>query len=197
MKPAQLPKAIVVTSWLATLILTVVWVACPPQRFLTSQEPASPTPATRRLDDHQAFFDSRIRPVLLGTCAKCHGSKKTSNNLRLDSRAGLLKGGDSGPAIVAGVPEKSLLIQAVRYTGEPKMPPNKKLPATVIADFERWVRGGAVFPDDVGPAGIQPAQKADPAASSGTPVAAATAAAPGGAAAGFARVGPLGNPPCQ
>jgi Planctomycete cytochrome C/WXXGXW repeat (2 copies) len=123
------------------------------------------------LDNREAFFDSQIRPVLLGTCAKCHGSTKPRNNLRLDSRAALLKGGDAGPAIVAGDPEKSLLIQAVRYTGDPKMPPNKKLSAAVIADFEHWVRDGAIFPDN--------APSVQPATASGTPVAAVTPTLPG------------------
>ena len=124
-------------------------------------------------DNREAFFDSQIRPVLLGTCAKCHGSTKPRNNLRLDSRAALLKGGDSGPVFVAGDPDKSLLIQAMRYTGEPKMPPNKKLPANVTADFERWVRDGAIFPDN--------AQSVQPANSSDTPVPAVTPTLPGNA----------------
>jgi hypothetical protein len=124
-------------------------------------------------ENRDAFFDSQIRPVLLGTCAKCHGSTKPRNNLRLDSRAALLKGGDAGPAIVAGDPDKSLLIQAMRYTGDPKMPPNKKLSAAVIADFERWVRGGAIFPNN--------APSVQRANSSGTPVAAVTPALPGNA----------------
>ena len=63
--------------------------------------------------NRDAFFKSRIQTVLIGTCAKCHGSKKSQNNLRLDSRAALLKGGDSGPAVVPGDPNKSLLIRAV------------------------------------------------------------------------------------
>jgi hypothetical protein len=140
----------------------------------------NPATASGGTDDRQAFFDSRIRFVLLGTCAKCHGSTKPRNSLRLDSRAGLLKGGDSGPAIVAGDPDKSLLIQAVRYTGEPKMPPNKKLDATVIADFERWVRAGAIFPDGGTPVaaaatapGSTPVSADAPVAAAGTSVAAA------------------------
>ncbi len=137
----------------------------------TNAAGTNPGAAGGSVDDREVFFESRIRPVLLGTCAKCHGSTKRSNNLRLDSRAGLLKGGDSGPAIVAGDPDKSLLIQAVRYTSEPKMPPNKKLAATVIADFERWVGDGALFPDN--------AQPVPPAISSGTPVPAATPTPPG------------------
>jgi Planctomycete cytochrome C/WXXGXW repeat (2 copies) len=142
-----------------------------PVSALNPANAAGTNPAAGAPDNREAFFDSQIRPVLLGTCAKCHGSTKPRNNLRLDSRAALLKGGDAGPAIVAGYPDKSLLIQAVRYTGEPKMPPNKKLSAAVIADFERWVRDGAIFPDN--------APSVQPANSSGTPVAAVTPTPPG------------------
>jgi hypothetical protein len=142
-----------------------------PVSALNPANAAGTNPAAGAPDNREAFFDSQIRPVLLGTCAKCHGSTKPRNNLRLDSRAALLKGGDAGPAIVAGDPDKSLLIQAVRYTGEPKMPPNKKLSAAVIADFERWVRDGAIFPDN--------APSVQPANSSGTPVAAVTPTPPG------------------
>jgi len=159
--------------------------ATAPAATPTSAAGTNPAVADGRPDDHEAFFESRIRPTLLGTCAKCHGSTKARNNLRLDSQAGLLKGGDSGPAVVAGDPEKSLLIQAVRYTGEPKMPPNKKLPATVITDFERWVRDGAIFPDN--------AQPVQPAISSDTPVAAA-ATDPNASPTGTPGTDPNANP---
>ena len=97
-----------------------------------------------------AFFEAKIRPVLVESCFKCHGGKKTSNGLRVDSREALLKVGDSGPAIVPGSPEKSLLIQAIRYTGdELKMPPDKKLPDAVVADFTRWIKDGAIWPKKV------------------------------------------------
>jgi hypothetical protein len=103
-------------------------------------------------EEAEAFFESRIRPVLATTCFKCHGGQKTSNDLRVDRREALLKGGESGPAIVPGHPEKSLLVRALRYTNdELKMPPEKKLPDAVIADFERWVREGAVWPKAVRP----------------------------------------------
>jgi cytochrome c553 len=99
-------------------------------------------------EEREAFFETKIRPVLATTCFKCHGGKKTGNNLRVDRREALLKGGDSGPAIVAGNPEKSLLIRALRHRDdELKMPPDKKLPDAVVADFERWVRTGAAWPD--------------------------------------------------
>ncbi len=96
----------------------------------------------------KSFFETKIRPVLATTCFKCHGGKKTENNLRVDRRESLLKGGDSGPAIVPGQPDKSVLIGALRYHDDNlKMPPDKRLPDTVIADFERWVREGAVWPE--------------------------------------------------
>ena len=97
--------------------------------------------------DAETFFELKIRPVLADTCFKCHGGKKTSNGLRVDSREALLKGGDSGPALVPGKPDKSLMIQAIRHTGdELKMPPDKKLPEAVVAEFTKWVNDGAIWP---------------------------------------------------
>jgi len=96
------------------------------------------------------FFERRIRPVLIDNCYKCHSkdSEKVKGGLLLDTRDALLKGGDSGPAIVPGDPEKSLLIKAVRYTDEElKMPPkSRKLPAGQIADLEAWIKMGAPDP---------------------------------------------------
>lgn len=96
--------------------------------------------------DNDAFFESRVRPVLVEHCHKCHGAAKQQASLRLDSAAALAKGGDTGPVVVAGQPDKSPLIQAVRYGGEARMPPKGKLPAAVIADLEKWVRDGARWP---------------------------------------------------
>src|SRR5262249_17485287 len=95
----------------------------------------------------ESFFELKIRPVLAGTCLPCHGGKKLSHGLRVDSRAALLKGGDSGPALVPGDPEKSLLIQAIRQTHAGiKMPPNKRLAVAVVADFVTWGKQGAPWP---------------------------------------------------
>ena len=100
-----------------------------------------------RAEDAEAFFETKIRPVLAETCLKCHGGKKVSNGLRVDSREALLKGGEHGPAIVPGDPDKSLLIQAIRRVhAEIKMPPDKKLPDATIADFVAWVKSGAHWP---------------------------------------------------
>lgn len=97
--------------------------------------------------DAESFFELKIRPVLAEHCSRCHGSKKASNDLRLDSRLALLKGGRSGPAILAGDPQRSLLLQALRQTHDSiKMPPGKKLPEQIVGDFENWIRHGAPWP---------------------------------------------------
>jgi len=96
-----------------------------------------------------ALFESKIRPALIEHCYECHSatSKKVRGGLLLDSRDGVRMGGVSGPAIVPGEPDKSLLILAIRYTDDAtKMPKKGKLPATIIADFETWVKMGAPDP---------------------------------------------------
>src|ERR1700722_16074929 len=96
------------------------------------------------------FFEKNIRPVLVDNCYKCHSatSEKVKGGLLLDSKEGSLKGGDTGPAIVPGDLEKSLLIKAVRYTDKDlQMPPKyKKLPDAQIADLVAWVKMGAPDP---------------------------------------------------
>ncbi len=106
------------------------------------------------------FFETKIRPVLMNKCAKCHSStaEKLKGGLLVDSREGLRKGGDTGPAIVPGNPDESLLITAIRYTDESlQMPPNGQLPDAVVADFEDWVKMGA--PDPRGSSATKPAAK--------------------------------------
>ena len=93
------------------------------------------------------FFEARIRPILVEKCVSCHGPKKQSSSLRLDSREAMLKGGDSGPAIVPARPEESLVIQAVAHRHEElKMPPKGKLPDAEVAMLSRWVSMGAPWP---------------------------------------------------
>ena len=103
----------------------------------------------------EEFFETRVRPVLAGTCVKCHGADKVSGGLRLDSREAMLEGGDSGPAIEPGDPGGSLLIEAIRQE-EPllRMPPgDDPLPRQTIADLVSWVEGGARWPEAVEAAG--------------------------------------------
>ena len=98
-----------------------------------------------------AFYEQTVKPILAGACFECHSheAKKFKGGLALDSTAAILKGGDTGPALVPGDVEKSLLIKAVRYTdADLQMPPkNKKLSSDQIAALEKWVKLGAPMPD--------------------------------------------------
>jgi mono/diheme cytochrome c family protein len=98
-----------------------------------------------------AYFEKQVRPLLVEHCHGCHSAKanKTRGGLALDSREAILEGGESGPAVVPGKPELSLLVAAVRGTkAELQMPPKgKKLRPQQIATLEKWVRDGAVYPD--------------------------------------------------
>ena len=109
-----------------------------------------------------AFFEKRIRPVLVKHCYACHSAaaKELRGGLFLDTRGGLLMGGDSGPAAVPRRVEASLLIRAVRYQG-PKMPPAGKLPDAAIADLEKWVRIGMPDPRAVTRPDAPPSRKID------------------------------------
>lgn len=93
------------------------------------------------------FFESKIRPILVSQCYSCHSSKNKDikGGLLVDTRDGLLKGGDNGPAIIPGQPEKSLLMQAINHDGY-EMPPSKKLPENVIQHFYSWIQMGAPDP---------------------------------------------------
>ncbi len=106
-----------------------------------------------------AFFEAKIRPVLAGKCYGCHASslKAPMGGLALDTKAALLKGGDSGPVLTPGKPDDSRLLKALSYTdNELQMPPTGKLPDAVIADFRQWIASGAPDPR-TGPAAGGPA----------------------------------------
>ena len=112
---------------------------------------ADPVPSP----DQVRFFEEKIRPVLVEQCQKCHSAeaanqKKLKGGLALDSREAWKKGGDSGQVIVPGMPDQSLLIKSLRHEEDLKMPPKGKLPKSVIADFENWVKMGAPDPRSVG-----------------------------------------------
>jgi hypothetical protein len=97
-------------------------------------------------NEAELFFEKNIRPVLIEHCYKCHSveSGKHKGGLYLDSKAAMLHGGDSGPAIVPGDVEESLLIEAIRYTNRNlQMPEKKQLPPNIIKDFEHWIQTGA------------------------------------------------------
>ncbi|MCH7988302.1 MAG: DUF1549 domain-containing protein, partial [Planctomycetes bacterium] len=101
----------------------------------------------KNVSQREKFFESRIRPLLVKHCFACHGPKKQQADLRLDSREAMLKGNDSGPAIVPGQPNTSRLIEVVRYSDDDiQMPPKGKLAAEQIAVLTEWIRQGAFFP---------------------------------------------------
>jgi len=93
------------------------------------------------------FFETRIRPLLVENCQSCHGSEKQKGGLRVDSRASLMTGGESGPSVVPGRPEESLIVRAILYSDDLKMPPKGKLSAQKIAAIKEWIAGGARWPD--------------------------------------------------
>ncbi len=125
--------------WLGPLV--TLFLAWPSTRGI-AEEPKPPAAA-----EEIEFFENRIRPVLVEHCDQCHSenAKNIQGGLRLDSKTAAQKGGDSGPAVVPGNVEESLLIDALRYDGF-EMPPKGKLPESVIEDFTRWIEMGAPDP---------------------------------------------------
>jgi hypothetical protein len=106
-----------------------------------------PRPSAADLD----FFERKVRPLLVSRCYECHSSqaKTIQGGLRLDLAVAVAKGGDSGPVILPGQPEKSLLVAAVRYTSDlVQMPPTGKLPESEIEILVEWVHRGAPMPAD-------------------------------------------------
>ncbi len=94
------------------------------------------------------FYSKRVKDILQNNCLDCHG-EKAKGGLRLDSYSGIRLGGDDGAVIVPGDPEGSMLIQAIRRTGDLKMPPKSSLSAAEVSDLEAWVKAGAVGADAV------------------------------------------------
>ncbi|WP_020473342.1 PSD1 and planctomycete cytochrome C domain-containing protein [Zavarzinella formosa] len=113
-------------------------------------------PASFGMEAELEFFEKKVRPLLVTHCVGCHGEKKQQGGLRLDSREAALKGGDTGPAFVAKEPEKSLIVQAVNYLGDNKMPPKGKLSDEDISTLNQWVKNGAAWPAGGAAAGNGP-----------------------------------------
>lgn len=109
------------------------------------------------------LFEEKIEPVLKAECYRCHSrnAEKLRGGLLLDSRTGMLKGGDTGPAVVPQKSDQSLLIQAIRHEGDLAMPPKKaRLSDATIADFVKWVKLGAPRPRETSGAEGPPSQTA-------------------------------------
>jgi len=125
------------------LVITALSVASNFEFSLLHAEDAPSFPA-----EDLEFFEKQVRPLLVNRCAECHSGEKVKGGLRLNSRAALITGGDSGAAIVPGKPEESELILAVSYDPAGyQMPPKGKLPDNEIAILAKWVKLGAPWPE--------------------------------------------------
>jgi len=129
-------------AWLAIPFCLFSWLAPAACSYAES-------PATKA---QLEFFETRVRPLLAEHCFACHSvdAEKLEAGLLMDSRTGLLRGGDSGPALEPGDADASLLIEAVRYESY-EMPPKGKLADDEIAVLEKWVKEGAAWPDEPEP----------------------------------------------
>ncbi|MFY7891928.1 MAG: PSD1 and planctomycete cytochrome C domain-containing protein [Pirellula sp.] len=129
------------SCWIGCLM---VWAALAAGAVGVAQEaPPRNALAPEKLE----FFETKVRPILVQRCYECHSGQESNGGLRLDYREGLLKGGDSGPALQADEPQGSLLLRAIRYqNADLQMPPSGKLDASEIEVLETWVAQGAVDP---------------------------------------------------
>ncbi|HEY2839715.1 MAG TPA: DUF1549 domain-containing protein, partial [Pirellulales bacterium] len=131
--------------WLSLIfgwaICLCCWLSAQPDA--NGAEPAEAKPSEADLE----FFEKEVRPLLVEKCGACHGAvARPKGKLRLTSRDEILRGGENGPAALPGKPEVSLLIKAVQYQGDLRMPPQGKLTDRQIEVLSRWVKAGATWP---------------------------------------------------
>ncbi|HEY1066536.1 MAG TPA: c-type cytochrome domain-containing protein, partial [Pirellulales bacterium] len=126
-------------------LLALALLCLTPTDRLTAAE-TEPTP------EQLEFFEKHVRPVFVRYCHECHSGDEPKASLRLDVRSGMMQGGDSGPAVVPGKPEESLLVASVKYEPDAdyKMPPKGKLPPDDLAAIIKWVEIGAPWPAESG-----------------------------------------------
>lgn len=141
-------------------VLLFLFVLLAAAAYLRGQDTTVSTPANSFNAEDLAFFENKVRPLLIEHCYECHSVKsvKLQASLRVDSRNALLHGGDSGAAIDLANPDESLFMQAVTYEGY-EMPPKGKLPEQDIQTLRRWLELGAPWPNEPEPtADAQPAK---------------------------------------
>ena len=134
------PRAVTLVCQTGLLVLVNLWFAC------TGIVCAADQQQTAVQIEH---FEKHIRPLLHKRCYSCHSEEASvlQGGLRVDGRSHLAIGGDSGPAVIPGKPDESLLVQSIRYLGDGyDMPPDGKLPDAEIKLLTDWVASGAVFP---------------------------------------------------
>jgi hypothetical protein len=146
---AETLPAIVRTVLAAAVVLAVQLAAATAWSDTPAPAESIATGAAVGTPEGIEFFEKHVRPLLATNCLSCHGDQQ-KGGLRLTSRAALLKGGDSGAAIVPMQPEQSLLVKALEHSDELQMPPEEKLPAEAIDAVSAWIRMGAPWPAEVG-----------------------------------------------
>ncbi len=99
---------------------------------------AGPLPTARAAD---AVYERQVRPMMAANCVRCHSGRKNKGGLDLSTREKILLGGDSGPAVAAGKPKESLLLEVLLPKGKPHMPPKKQLRPVEIASLSKWIEG--------------------------------------------------------
>jgi hypothetical protein len=106
----------------------------------------TPTQADEPTPKQLKFFETKIRPVLSDNCFECHAKDKQESDLRLDSRAAIIRGGASGSAVNTDDPDASLLLEVLQYGGDVEMPPDQKLDDEVIENIRTWIEMGLPWP---------------------------------------------------
>jgi hypothetical protein len=128
-------------SLAALFLVAITWL-----ELRADKPPQAPAGDAKFTPEQEAFFEKKVRPVLVARCLECHGEKKQEGGLRLDTRASLLKGNESGAVVVPGKPEESRLVEVIGYQDPIRMPPKQQLPADEIATLTEWVKIGVPFP---------------------------------------------------
>ncbi|MFN7208359.1 MAG: c-type cytochrome domain-containing protein, partial [Planctomycetota bacterium] len=144
----RLAKGVLFSALVVCSLVPVAEAQSQPQSQLESRVKSQPE--AKDSQESLTFFESKIRPVLVEQCYSCHSQEaatkgKLKGGLYLDSRDGMLRGGDTGPAISSEHSEESLILKALRYE-EYEMPPSGKLSANIIEDIERWVAQADIDP---------------------------------------------------
>ena len=130
----------------STVLMLLVAASLVPQK-VTAQEPAGKSAVAKPTAEQLEFFRQQVKPILESRCIKCHGGEaKIRGKLRLTSRADVLRGGETGPAVSLTQPAKSLLLEAINYESL-EMPPTGKLPQREIDVLTRWVKQDLPFDD--------------------------------------------------
>ncbi len=153
-----------VPSFLVVCLVALASVTC--RADGTRLSPASVEGEAKADPSAIEFFEKSVRPILAARCQGCHGPEKQKGGLRLDARRAVINGGSTGPAIVPGNPQESLLVDAINYGEQFQMPPKSKLPVEEIATLTEWVKRGAAWgietrPDMTTPATASVAPKSD------------------------------------